>query len=177
MTKQMSVINPRHSAMSDVMELLPTLLNWRVSINTSCYNREGSKRVKMDCSGGPKISEAQKLKWWMAFRNHRMACVGRDPQDHQVPTPSHRQGCQHPHLLLDQVAQCFIQPGFEHLQGWDIHNLSGQPVPAPHHSLCKEFPLDIQYKSSVLEFKIIPPCPITIYLSNKLISLLFIILF
>jgi len=33
------------------------------------------------------------------------------------------------------AAQGPIQPGLEHLQGRGIHNLSGQPVPAPHHSL------------------------------------------
>jgi len=30
--------------------------------------------------------------------------------------------------------------GIENLQGWDIHNCSGQPVPAPYHSLGKELP-------------------------------------
>jgi len=34
-----------------------------------------------------------------------MAWVGRDPRDHQVPTPCHRQGHQPPDLVLDQVAQ------------------------------------------------------------------------
>ena len=46
------------------------------------------------------------------------------------------QGCQPP----DQAAQGPIQHGLEHLQGWSIHSLSEQPVPAPHHSLCKELP-------------------------------------
>jgi len=52
----------------------------------------------------------------------------------------HRQGRQPPHLILDQAAQTTTQPGLEHLQGWGIHNLSGQPVPAPHHSLGKKLP-------------------------------------
>ena len=39
-----------------------------------------------------------------------------------------------------QAAQGPIQPGLEHLQGWGIHSLSGQPVPAPHHCLGKELP-------------------------------------
>jgi len=30
-------------------------------------------------------------------------------------------------------AQGPIQSGLEHLQGWDIHSFSGQPVPVPHH--------------------------------------------
>ena len=34
--------------------------------------------------------------------------------------PRHRQGHQPPDLVLDQAAQCPIQPGIEHLQGkWD----------------------------------------------------------
>ena len=35
------------------------------------------------------------------------------------------QGCQPP----DQAAQSHIQPGLECLQGWGIHNFSGQSVP------------------------------------------------
>ena len=42
------------------------------------------------------------------------------------------------HLQLDQVAQSPVQPDLECLQGWEIHHLSGQPVPVPHHSYCKK---------------------------------------
>jgi len=84
-----------------------------------------------------------------------MAWVERGPEDHP---PCHRQHHQFPDLVLDQAAQGPIQPGIEHLQGWSIHSLSGQPVPAPHHSLCKELPPDIQSKPSLLELKTIPPC-------------------
>jgi len=38
--------------------------------------------------------------------------------------------------VLDQVAQGPTQPGLE--QG--IHKLSGQPEPAPHHSLSEKDP-------------------------------------
>jgi len=48
--------------------------------------------------------------------------------------PCHRHGHQLPHLILDQATQGPIQCGLEHLQGWGIHNLSGQPVLAPYHS-------------------------------------------
>jgi len=89
----------------------------------------------------------------------------------------HRQGHQSPDLVLDQVAQGPIQSDNEHLQRRSIHSLPGQPVPATHHSLCKELPPDIQSKPSLLELKIIPPCPITIYPCKKLFSLLFIIPF
>ena len=67
--------------------------------------------------------------------------------------PHHRYGNQPPHLILDQAAQGPIQPGLEHLQGRGIHNLLGQPVPLPYHSLGKELPPDIQPKSSLLQLK------------------------
>ena len=41
------------------------------------------------------------------------------------------------HLQLDQVAQSLLQPDLECLQGRSIHRISGQPVPVPHHSYCK----------------------------------------
>jgi len=69
-----------------------------------------------------------------------MAWVGRDLKDHEAPTPCCSQGHQPPYLILDQAAQGPIQPGLEHLQGWSIHNLSEQPVSAPHNSLCEELP-------------------------------------
>jgi len=51
--------------------------------------------------------------------------------------------CRMSYQVLDQApaqaAHSPIQPGLEHLQGWGIHNLSGQPVPVLHHSL-KNFP-------------------------------------
>ena len=56
--------------------------------------------------------------------------------------------------------------------GWGIHSLSGQPVPAPHHSLCEELPPDIQPKSSLLQLKTISPCPAVIYPFEELNKLL-----
>ena len=104
-----------------------------------------------------------------------MAWVGRDLKDHESPTPPcHRQGHQPPHLILDQTVQGPIQPGLEHLQGQGIHNLSEQPVPAPHHSSGKELPPDIQPKSSLLQLKTISPCPAVIYPFKELTPLVFI---
>ena len=93
-----------------------------------------------------------------------MAWVGRDIKDHEAPTPPrHRQGHQPSHVMLGQAAQGPIQPGLEHLQGWGIHNLSEQPIPAPHHSHSKELPPDIQLQSSLLQLKTISPCPAVIF--------------
>ena len=77
----------------------------------------------------------------------------------KLQPPHHRQSCQTPHLILDQAAQGPLQPGLERLQGWGIHSLSGQPVPAPYYSHSKELPPDIQPKSSLLQLKTISPCP------------------
>jgi len=54
---------------------------------------------------------------------------------HPVQPPCSEQG----HPQLDQIAQSPLQPDHECLQGRDIHHLSGQPVPMPHHSHCKRF--------------------------------------
>ena len=66
--------------------------------------------------------------------SHRMAWVGRDIKDCQVPTTLTQVGL----TTTDQAAQGPIQPEVKHLQRWDIHNLSGQRIQAPHHSLRKE---------------------------------------
>ena len=104
-----------------------------------------------------------------------MVGVGRDLKDHQLQPPCHMQDHQPPHLILDQAAQGPIQPGLEHLQGWMGHP---QPlwatVPAPHHSLSKELPPDIQPKSSLLQLQTVSPCPAVIYPVKELAPLLFI---
>jgi len=74
-----------------------------------------------------------------------MACVGRDLKDHLVPTPRYRQGHQLLDQTLDQAAQGHIQPGLEHVQGWDNYSLSGHSMPAPHHSLCEKLPPNLPF--------------------------------
>jgi len=56
-----------------------------------------------------------------------MAWVEMVHNDHLVSTPCYVQGRQ----PADRAAQSHIQPGLECLQGWGIHSLLGQPVPAP----------------------------------------------
>jgi len=82
-----------------------------------------------------------------SFRmNHRIEWLGLEGTTRIIkfPPPCYRQGHQPPNMVLEQVARGPIQPGLEHLRGSSIYNLSRQPVPAPHHSLCKELPSDIQ---------------------------------
>ena len=57
----------------------------------------------------------------------------------QLQPPCYVQG----HQSLDPAAQSHIQPDLECLQGWDIHNLLGQPVPVCHHPLCEKLPPNI----------------------------------
>ena len=83
--------------------------------------------------------------------------------------PCHRQGHKPLELVLDQVAQDPIQPGRKYHQGWSIHSLSEQPVPAPHQSLCEELSPDIKSKPLLLELKTILPCPIAVCPCKKLI--------
>ena len=70
------------------------------------------------------------------------------PRITNLQAPCHMQGHQLPHIILDQAAQGPIQSGLEHLQGWSIQNLSGQPVPAPHHFHSKE--LNIYLMATIL---------------------------
>ena len=51
---------------------------------------------------------------------------------------------------LHQVAQSLVQPDLEHLEGWGIHRLSGQPVHAPHLPYRKKFLPYIQSQSPLL---------------------------
>ena len=85
-------------------------------------------------------------------------------------SPCYEQGRQPP----DQAAQSHIQPGLECLQGWGIHNLSGQPVPVCHHPLCEKLLPNIQPKPLLSQFKAIPLCPITIHPCKQQIPFLFI---
>ena len=63
---------------------------------------------------------------------HRMVEVGRDLWRSSGPTSLLKQG----HLKL--VAQDHVQMDFEDLQGWRLHNLSGQPVLMLSHSHSKK---------------------------------------
>jgi len=76
---------------------------------------------------------------------HRISWVGRDIWSPSGPT------------LLQWTssaplgAQSPVQPDSECIQGRDIHQPSGQPVPVPHHPWHKKFPPDIQPKLPVLK--------------------------
>ena len=59
---------------------------------------------------------------------HRIAKVGKDPQDHPV-----QPFARHQWFSLNHVPQHTIQMFLEHLQGWWLHHLSGQPIPVPDH--------------------------------------------
>lgn len=74
-------------------------------------------------------------KVYVLLQNHRMLWGGRDIKDDLVTTLCHEQG----HLPLSQIAQGSIQPGLGTLPRWDIHHVSGQPVPVFYQSHSKEY--------------------------------------
>jgi len=80
--------------------------------------------------------EAQQLSTSLSWQtnNHRVGWIARDLKDHPIWTLYHGQGCSSP----GQAAQGPIQPGLECFQEQSIY-FSGQPVPAPHCPLSKEF--------------------------------------
>jgi len=55
---------------------------------------------------------------------------------------------------LEPVAQGCVQTAFEYLQGWRLHNLSGQPVPVLGHPDSKKVFPDVQRQPPV--FQLVP---------------------
>lgn len=68
-------------------------------------------------------------------QNHKMAWIGREPRDHQVPVPLPHAGYQ---LCQSKYQNRWPRAPFSLAHGQDIHSLSGHPVPAPHCSLYKK---------------------------------------
>ena len=105
----------------------------------------------------------------------RMACDGRDPKDHQVPTPLSR--------AEPPTSRSGTRPGCPGLHPTWSGTPPGMEHPQPPWAACantsppsvKNFPPDIQPKPFFLELKTFAPCPVTIYPCKKLIPLLFII--
>ena len=54
----------------------------------------------------------------------------------------------------------------EHLQGWWLHHLPGQPVPMPDYSLSKEIFPNIQSKPPLMQLEAIASHPIASYLGE-----------
>lgn len=65
------------------------------------------------------------------------------------------------YLPLDQVAQGPIQPGLDHIQGWGIHNFTGQHILVPYCPLSEEFLPNTSSKYTLFLFKTVIPCTIT----------------
>lgn len=72
------------------------------------YPKQASEQMGMPST------TAQLWKWGL---------YGKDPKDHLVKPPCHRQG----QMPLDQAAHSPIQPGLQHFQGWGIHNFPSAP--------------------------------------------------
>ena len=63
--------------------------------------------------------------------------------------------------LLQLVAQEHVQMAFEHLQGWRLHNLSGQPVPVLGHPHSEKVFPDAQREPPVFQCVPIVSGPVT----------------
>jgi len=58
-------------------------------------------------------------------------------------------------------------PFFEHLQGWGLHHLPGQPGPMPVHSCSKEIFPNIQSEPPLMQLEAIASHPIASYLGEE----------
>lgn len=96
-----------------------------------------------------------------------MAYVERDLSDHQIPSPLPQAGLPATRSNTRSDFPWAPQPRLEHLQGWGIYNLTGKPVPAPHHSLSKNCPLTSNLN---LPFFSLKPFPLVLSLSNNVKS-------
>lgn len=84
-----------------------------------------------------------------------MLWVERTFKDHLIQPLCNVQG----HLQLKQVAQSYIQPYLECIQGLDICHLSRQPVPVFQHLHCKKFLPYMYTVSTPFYLKTLAPCP------------------
>ena len=55
----------------------------------------------------------------------------------------------------------------EHIQGWWLNHLPGQPTPVPNHSSGEEIFPDIQPESLLAQLKAIPSNPITVSVGEE----------
>ena len=68
-----------------------------------------------------------------------------------------------PPCLLNHIPKCHICMFFEHLQGWWLYHLPGQPIPMLDHSFSKDIFPNIQFKLPLTQLEVIASRPITCY--------------
>jgi len=88
---------------------------------------------------------------------HRTVEVGRDVQRSSGPSPLLKQD------HLESVSQDHVQLAFEHLQGWRLDNLSGQPVLVLGHPHSEKVFPDVQREPSVFQLVPVASCAVTAY--------------
>jgi len=86
---------------------------------------------------------------------HRLIEVGRDIWGLSCPTSLLKKG------HLKPVAQDHVQMAFEYLQGWRLHNISGQPVPVLGHPHSEKVFPDVQRQPPVFQFVPVASCLVT----------------
>lgn len=86
-------------------------------------------------------------------KNHRIVGAGTDLWRSSSPAPMLKQ------VHLEQLAQDYVQEGFECLQR-RLHSIYGQPVQVLCHTQSEEVFPHIQRKPSVFQFVPIASCPV-----------------
>ena len=72
-----------------------------------------------------------------------------------------------PPCLLNHIPKRHSYMVFEHLQGWWLNRLSGQPGPMSDHSFSTEVFPNIQSKPPLMQLEAIASCPIASYLGEE----------
>jgi len=84
-----------------------------------------------------------------------MVQVGRQLYRQSCPTPVLKQG------HLEPVVQDSVQLAFKYLQGWRLHNPSGQPLPLLSHPHSEKVFPDVQTEPSVFQAVPTASCYVT----------------
>jgi len=85
-------------------------------------------------------------------KNHRIIKVGKGHWDHLVQSSTCHQYCP-----LNHVPKCHVYTFLDHIQGWWLYHLTGQPVPVCNHSFWEVFP-NIQTEPFLVQLQAISSC-------------------
>ena len=112
------------------------------------------------------------LCWCLGSKNHwiiksQNGLGWKGPQSPPSPTPCWGQGCPSPAQLPRAPSNLALSAS----RG-GAPQLLWVAVPAPHHSLSKDFFPNVSPEFLLFQIKIVPLCPITVTLCKKLVPLL-----
>ena len=111
---------------------------------------------------GASVSAKDMVKICVAGGNNSRIIGRKRPLRSSSPTVNPTPPC-----LLNRILKCHIYVVFEHLQGWRLHHLAGQPVPTPDHSFSKEVFPNIQSEPPLMQLEVIASRPVSGYLGEE----------